>query len=142
MGVLLLDPRGGLGSQHSEGTCIWVATGPCTALTHFENSTLSKAPYRIAGTTRGMHARYILHSVRHQRPQGAQEEHTRKRGKQKSVLRDPYGSNDPNKGVFGPTYYVVDGIGALKPYYLGPIYPYIVPLYPNFYPPITLLKAP
>ena len=30
------------------------------------------------------------------------------------------GSKDPNNGVLGPEYYAVDGIWALKPYYLGP----------------------
>ena len=30
------------------------------------------------------------------------------------------GCNDPNNGVLGPKYYHVNGIWALKPYYLGP----------------------
>ena len=32
----------------------------------------------------------------------------------------PYGSKDPNKWVLGPKYYNMNGIWALKPYYLGP----------------------
>ena len=30
------------------------------------------------------------------------------------------GSKDPNNGVLGPKYYNINGIWALKPYYLGP----------------------
>ena len=30
-----------------------------------------------------------------------------------------YGSKDPNNRIFGPKYYTISGIWALKPYYLG-----------------------
>ena len=32
----------------------------------------------------------------------------------------PRGSKDPNNRVLGPKYYTINGIWALKPYYLGP----------------------
>ena len=32
----------------------------------------------------------------------------------------PQGSKDPNNRVLGPKYYIISGIWALKPYYLGP----------------------
>ena len=32
----------------------------------------------------------------------------------------PYGSKDPNTSFLGPKYYGIVGIGALKPYHLGP----------------------
>ena len=32
----------------------------------------------------------------------------------------PLGSKDPNNRALGPKYYSINGIWALKPYYLGP----------------------
>ena len=40
---------------------------------------------------------------------------------QRPFLMDlPKGSKDPNDRVLGPKYYSINGILALKPYYLGP----------------------
>ena len=33
---------------------------------------------------------------------------------------EPQGSKDPNNRALGPKYYNINGIWALKPYYLGP----------------------
>ena len=51
-----------------------------------------------------------------------------------------------NKRVLRPKYYNINGIWALKIYYLGPIYPYLVPIYIYIYiypykPPYKPLKG-
>ena len=40
----------------------------------------------------------------------------------------PKGPRAQKIRALGPKYYNMNGICALKPYYLGPIYPYIVPI--------------
>ena len=48
-------------------------------------------------------------------------------GRTQANLRGP---KDPNNGAPGPKYYDMNGNWPLKPFYLGPIYPCIVPIHP------------